>query len=163
MMREKITLGWRGKAAPVPDFVAVDEPAPSLSTVRAAAPAPQLRVDPWTQPEPLDYCLDCWKEWMAGDADRDLGAKTMRGLVGDEDGYGVDLHESQQSRDRRIGAATDAMIESLSRLHFWAIYKSCSIDTAWRFPNADLIETAMEARDALTGKLKNNSCTGILF
>lgn len=160
-MREKITLGWRGKSAPVPDFVAVIEVAPSRPS--AAPQVHHLRVDPWTQPEPLDYCLECWKEWMAGGGSRNLRAATMRGLVGDEDGYGVDLHESQQSRDRRIAEATDAMIESLPRLHFWAIYKTCSIDTAWRFPNADLIDTATDARRALTGKLKNNSCTGILF
>lgn len=160
-MREKITLGWRGKSYPVPDFVAVVDARPAVTcAVRSAQP---LRVDPWTQPEPLDYCLECWKAWMAGDADKDLGAKTMRGLVGDEDGYGVDLYESQQSRDLRIAAATDAMIESLSRLHFWAIYKSCSIDTAWKFPNADLIETAIEARRQLVEKLKKNVCTGILF
>lgn len=161
MMREKITLGWRGTSAPVPDYAAVVE-APPVAPI-ASLPVRQLRVDPWTQPEPLDYCLECWKEWMAGGGSRNLGAATMRGLVGDEDGYGVDLHESQQSRDRRIAEATDAMVESLSRLHFWAIYKACSIDTAWRFPNADLIETATEARRMLTGKLKKNSCTGILF
>jgi hypothetical protein len=161
MMREKITLGWRGTSAPVSEYVAVVEAPPVAAN--ASLPVRQLRVDPWTEPEPLDYCLECWKAWMVGDADKDLGAKTMRGLVGDEDGYGVDLYESQQSRDVRIGAATDAMIEGLSRLHFWAIYKSCSIDTAWKFPNADLLETATEARRLLVEKLKKNVCTGILF
>jgi hypothetical protein len=100
---------------------------------------------------------------MAGDADRDLGAKTMRGLVGDGDGRGPDLHEAQQASDNRIGAATDAMIDSLIPIHIWAIYKSCSMANPWQFPNADYIQVTQEAQNDLIKKLKNNICTAVLF
>jgi hypothetical protein len=113
--------------------------------------------------DPLDVCLDCWKSWMAGDADRDLGAKTMGGLIGNSDGYGSDLHEAQQARDNEIAAATDAMIDSLSHLHRWAIYKLCSVATPWKYPNADLVIVGMAARESLTQKLKGNPCTRIMF
>lgn len=114
-------------------------------------------------PDGLEYCLACWKAWMHGDADRDLGAKPMGGLASDTDGYGISSAEQQQARDTRVAAATDAMIESLSRIHIWAIYRSCSVGQVWDFPNADLIAVAEEARAALTTKLKKNVCTGVLF
>lgn len=175
--RPKITLSWRGKCAPVPDFVQLEEqpvsadiaPAPA-SVVAAPAPAVQ-RVDAWTAPDPLDYCLECWKVWMSGDADRDLGTKTMRGLAGgadaedgvDEAPRGPNVYEAQQQHESSIAAATDAMIDSLPRIQAWAIYRSCSMSTAWRFPNADLVTVAAEARAELTAKLKKNICTGTLF
>lgn len=115
------------------------------------------------QQDGLEICLDCWKSWMAGDADRDLGAKTMSGLVGDGDGRGPDMHEAQQASDNRIAAATDAMIDSMKLIHRWAIYKSCSMATPWRFDNADFLTVAETARIDLQQKLKRNSCTGILF
>lgn len=112
---------------------------------------------------PLDVCLDCWKNWMAGDGDKDLGAKTMRLLTGDSDGHGVDSSEAQQARDNEIGAATDAMIDSLSHLHRWAIYKLCSVSTPWSFPRADIFYVGPAAREALAEKLKRNVGTRMLF
>jgi hypothetical protein len=110
----------------------------------------------------LELCLACWKDWMTGDQDKDLGVKTMRGLVGDCES-GADIYEAQQEADQRIGAATDAMINSLERLHVWAIYRSCSIASVWRFPNANFITVAEDARSELTQKLKRNVCTATLF
>jgi hypothetical protein len=166
MARPKITLKWGGRCAPVPDVVFVDvtEAQQVVSAPAAAQCQPRvLRVDPWTQPAPLDECLACWKGWMHGDADRDLGAKPMGGLVGDADGHGVDMYEQQQARDTRIAIATDAMIESMQRLHIWAIYKLCSLATPWNFPNADLLSVGEEARQVLVEKLKKNVCTSVLF
>lgn len=122
-----------------------------------------IKIDAWVKPDPMETCLECWKMYMHGDADRDLGAKTMHGLAGDEDAYGVDPSESQQARDMRIGAATDAMIDSLKRIHIWAIYELCSIATPWKYPNADLLIVGPEAMKELERKLKINVATGILF
>ena len=162
MKREKITLGWAGKSAPVVDITFVE--------VEAVAPAAQgtpartvVAVTAWTDPDPLDLCLELWKTWMAGDADRDLGTKTMRGLRGEGDGHGMDIHEAQQANDMRIAQATDAMIDSMARIHIWAIYKLCSQATPWRFPNAVFADVALEARGDLTIRLKNNVCTAVLF
>lgn len=164
MSREKLTLAWRGATARLPDVTFVEEIAPAAPMVRATrATAPALRVDPWTKPDPVDLCLELWKNWMAGDSDRDLGAKTMRGLCGEGDGHGVDLHEAQQANDIRIAQATNAMIDSMSRLHVWAIYRACSLATVWNFPNASLLEVAAQARAELVMKLRRNICTAVLF
>jgi len=53
---------------------------------------------------------------MTGDYDKDPGMTTIRGLSGDE-GIALDTYEAQQNADQRIGAATDAMINNLSRIH----------------------------------------------
>jgi len=111
----------------------------------------------------VDYCLAAWKDWMSTGGERNLGARIMGGLVGESDGHGCDVHEAQRSHDMQVGAATDAMINSLQRMHVWAIYRSCSIATAWRFANADWAATANEARIELTEKLKKNECTRNLF
>lgn len=113
--------------------------------------------------DPVDYCLECWKAWMYGDADRDLGTKTARGMAGNSDGHGVDIHEAQQAHDTKVAEATDAMIDSLPRIQIWAIYRMCSVSTAWRFPNADILVVGPVARAALSEKLKHNVCTGIFF
>lgn len=116
----------------------------------------------FVKPDGLELCLACWKTWMTRDPDRDLGMKTMSGLVS-EDESGPDIYEAQQAADDRIGAATDAMINSMSRLHVWAIYRSCSISKGWRFPNANFLEVAAEGKALLTTKLKQNVCTATLF
>ena len=137
---------------------------PAGHAVRVVKAATQVeRVDPWTKQDPVDLCLELWKNWMAGDSDRDLGAKTMRGLSGEGDGHGGDLHEAQQANDIRIAQATNAAIYSMQRMHVWAIYRACSLTTVWRFPNASLMDVAAEARAELAVKLRKNICTALLF
>lgn len=131
-----------------------------IRVVRASAPA---RTEIGTTADPVDLCLEIWKHWMAGDSDRDLGAKTMRGLMGEGDGHGYDIHEAQQASDIKVAQATDAMISSLSRLHVWAIYRACGMATVWNFANASLVDVVMEARAELVNKLRRNICTAVLF
>lgn len=159
--REKLTLAWRGKCDPVPDIVFVDDVVPLALVVPPAAVV--LRVDPWTAPDPLDLCLELWKAWMGSDSDRDLGAKTMRGLSGEGEGGGADLNETQHANDVRLAEAVDAMIDSMARIHIWAIYTSCSQATPWKFPHVSFVDVAIEAREDLTRRLKNNFCTAVLF
>ena len=52
--------------------------APKLRRVRRDG----MRDTAFTKLDGLELCLECWKEWMAGDPDRDLGMKTTRGLAG---------------------------------------------------------------------------------
>lgn len=122
----------------------------------------ELAAQSFVKADGLETCLACWKVWMARDPDRDLGVKTTRGLLG-EGAPGHDIYEAQQEADDRIGVATDAMINSLERIHVWAIYRACSITSVWRYPNADLAEVAREAKEALQTKLKTNIVTAILF
>lgn len=164
MKREKLTLAWRGVTVPVPDITFVEEAPAAALRVRVIAPAVEVvTAGPWAGEEPVDHCLDLWKRWMAGDSDRDLGAKTMRGLSGEGDGRGMDLHEAQQASDMKMAQATDAMISSLPRIYVWAIYRACSLATVWNYPNASLVDVAAEARAELTAKLRKNICTAVLF
>jgi len=132
--------------------------APTYRRVRKA----EAPVQHFVKADGLDTCLACWRDWMTGDQDKDLGMKTMRGLSG-EDGGAHDIHEAQQRADIRISEATDAMINSLCRVHIWAIYRACSISSAWRFPNIDVVAAATEAKEELEKKLRANSCTAVLF
>ena len=113
-----------------------------------------VKTHSWVRPEPLDYCLALWKEWISKGRQRSSGSLVMGGLASDTDGHGCDLHEAQHAHDMQVGAATDAMIDSLDRVHIWAIYACCRIATAWRFPHLDLAGTAVGARDELVLKLK---------
>lgn len=122
-----------------------------------------VQRDSWIRPDPVDFCLNAWGNWMCSGGHRNLEVVTMRGLVGESDGHGSDPHEAQHSQDMQIGAATDAMISGLSRLHYWAIFRSCGFSSVWQFPNADLITTAADARNELMAKLKKNECTRNLF
>lgn len=151
------------KKPPLPDVAFMEESAKPARAVRVVKTSTVQSVDPWTKPDPVDLCLDIWKSWMAGDSDRDLGAKTMRGLSGEGDGHGVDMHEAQQTSDLKVAQATDAMISSLSRVHVWAIYRACGLTTVWSFPNSSLMDVAADARAALSIKLKKNICTALLF
>jgi hypothetical protein len=86
------------------------------------------------------------------------------GLIGETNGHGYDIHEAQHSRDMQIAAATDAVISSLSRIHLWAIYRSCSIATVWRFPHSTFESTWLAARSELEVLLlRRNSATSVLF
>ena len=164
MTREKLTLAWRGNTARVPDVIFVEETPPPPLVVRVLVPHVQVvHSGPGAQKDPVDLCLEMWKGWMASAGDRDLGAKTMRGLSGEGDGHGVDLHEAQRASDMRMAEATDAMINSLSRLHIWAIYRACSLATVWKFPNADEVDVMFEARGELEARLRRNICTAVLF
>ena len=133
---------------------------PSLSARRVRRS--EVSSSSFIRPDGLEYCLSCWKSWMGGDPDRDMGVKTMRGLTGD-DVRNLDIGEAQQANDSSIGAATDAMISSLPTIQVWAIKRACSIASVWRFPNADFVTVATEAKEALTVKLKKNICTSVLF
>jgi hypothetical protein len=123
-----------------------------------------VAVNRITAPDGLEICLDCWKQWMSADYDRDLGAKTMSGMRGDGAyGNGMDIYDQQQARDLEMGGATDAMIDSLKLIHKWAIYKLTSTACVWNFPRADILVIGPDAKDSLRDKLKNNCCTSVLF
>ncbi|MFS2114332.1 hypothetical protein [Herbaspirillum frisingense] len=106
------------------------------------------------QRDGTEYCLDVWAAWMRKD-DRDLGIKGSRGeSEGDA---------AAARRDNEIAEATEAMMQSLILRHRWAIWKKFGITTAWRFPNADLAESYVEAVAALEPLLRKNVATRMQF
>ena len=125
------------------------------------APKPET-IQSETNQEPLDLCLSLWKDWMQFH-DKDLGAKTMRGLTGEGDGYGGDLNDEQRQNDMKIAAATDAMIASLELPQQWAIKRAFDIAKVWRFAQLDFQVVYFEARKELEKKLQKNICTAVLF
>jgi hypothetical protein len=145
--------------------------APGLRRVRKE----EVVKSAFSKPDGLEFCLACWKDWMAGTQNKDLeikgGTIYQDGAsepILDENGKPIpvpppDMYEQQQEADNRVAMATDAMINSLGRLHVWAIYRSCSIASVWRFPNADFLVAAEEARNELKKKLSRNVCTATLF
>lgn len=110
------------------------------------------------------YCLDCWALFMDNDPDRDLGTQRMK-LMAPSDAYGESISPDEADYRRRmeIGAATGAMIDSLSHIHRWAIYKLSSMVSVWNFPNADLLVVGPQAQIALREKLRKNILTAVLF
>jgi len=111
----------------------------------------------------LDICLDCWVRSMAtGRDDKDLGVQRLEMLCGDGDGYGND-DTGQQRRDNEIAVATNAMIDSLSRVHWWAIRRKMGLATVWNYPNQDYMHVAIEACIELTAKLRRNPTTAVWF
>lgn len=138
-----------------------------LSQSHSFAPVPrrvrkeEVKRDAWVRPDALDECLHCWRIWM-GRNDTDLSAKAQRTLRGDGDGFG-NSDTMAARRDNEIAEATDAMIGGLTTAHRWAIFRKCSIATAWRFPQLDYIVTAQEATAELEKKLRINVATRMLF
>lgn len=169
--RPKLTLNWGGKCAPVPDVVFVDAVSPATLAAAAALAVAQdssaLRVDPWTEPAPLDICLAHWTDWMKQD-DRDLGAKSQAGILsemsagnGAYDGEGDSAASGAAAAraSREIALATDAMINSLPRDYKAAIWRRCNIASVWRFPTMDFSEVLPLAEKCLDEKLSKNVAT----
>ncbi len=108
----------------------------------------------------LDLCLDCWTTWLEY-ADLDIGWRGRSiGLVGDS---GRSSEQIYFNLDQDVGRAVDAMIDSLSTHHAWAIRKRCSVATMWRFPQLDFFAVLVVAEKELEKKLKNNIATRRYF
>jgi hypothetical protein len=130
--------------------------APQLRRVRKAE-AMQPAFD---KPDPYGILMACWADFMRVD-DRDLGSRGMK-LASDAEND-RDVHEQQRAADLKIGEAVNAMVDSLSIQHRWAICKSQGISRGWRFPNANYEVVLTEARDELENKLRKNLATRLHF
>jgi len=115
------------------------------------------------RPDAIGYCLECWRYHMSGTQAANLSARPMGGLTANEDGYGHDPHEAQLAQDAKIGAATNACIESLKPRHKWSVYKTLGMGQVMQFNFADLLHTYDEAKAELERLLKKNFDTGYLF
>lgn len=112
------------------------------------------------KPDPYGQLMACWADFMRVD-DRDLGSRGMK-LASDAE-EDRDVHAQQRAADLKMGEAVNAMVDSLSIQHRWAICKSHGIATAWRFSNARYEDVLTDARDELEKKLRNNVATRLYF
>ena len=126
----------------------------------------EVAVEKFIQPDGLEYCIACWKDYMLND-DRDLSASRMqlRGEVTIEEaaGYEYDHYDDQRKADMRIGEATAAIVEDLPLQLAWAIKKMAGIARVWNFPSLDYAETLITAKTQLEIKLRKNIVTAIKF
>lgn len=165
-IREKLTLRWRrpagegGQVQAEGDEFVECAPATAVALVKCIE-IPPLQVDPWTETDPLDVCLECWKVWM-GRHDGDLGVQGQKSLRGDGDGLG-NTDTLGTRRDNEIAEATDAMIDSLRACDRWAIYQISGFRSVWNFPLLDYMTAAQGALQKLEEKLRENIATRSLF
>lgn len=168
--RPKLTLGWRGKTARVPDITFV-EVAPAPIQVLPPNREPRvIQVSPFLELSPFQICINHWREWMQHH-DRDLGARGQQGIASgpdseDREGYD-DSHAAGEAAAaraaREIAMATDAMIDSLPGHYKAAIYRSCNITSVWRYPRMDFVVVLPEAEQELCEKLARNVATRAFF
>jgi len=118
-------------------------PAPTPSRVRRTAP-PALAFN---RPDPSSLLMDCWASFTHTN-DHDLGSRGMK-LKGEGGAERVDPNEAQRLADIKAGETVNAMVDSLTIQHRWAIYKSRGISRGWRFNNANHEEVLSAARDEL--------------
>jgi hypothetical protein len=130
--------------------------APTLRRVRREEVAKPVI----NKPDPYSLLMACWVDYMRAD-DRDLGAGGMK--LATDAGPDYNVHDSQRAADLKIGEAVNAMVDSLSTLHRWAICTSRSISKGWRFPNANYSATLLDARAELEEKLKKHIATRMYF
>ncbi len=129
---------------------------PTLRRVRRE----EVAKPAFNKPDPYALLMACWVDYMRAD-DRDLGAGGMKLATDAAPDYNV--HDSQRAADLKIGEAVNAMVDSLSALHRWAICTSQRISKGWRFPNANYTATLQEARAELEEKLKKHVATRLYF
>ena len=125
----------------------------------------QPKAETFIQADGLELCMECWKEYMHSD-ERKNAASMMKLSSGSNDpsnGYESDPYGDQRKADLKIGEAANAMVNSLSRIHIWAIYKGYSMGNVWNFPHADYPSTLIEAKIELEKKLRNNIATAVKF
>lgn len=128
----------------------------NLRRVRKADAVPPA----FGKPDPYAMLMACWVDYMRTD-DKNLSTQGMK-LATDAQAD-RDVHAEQHLADLRMGESVNAMVDSLSTQHRWAIYRSQRISTVWRFANANYEEVLMAARDELEQKLKKNIATRLYF
>ena len=110
--------------------------------------------------DPYSTCMACWGDYMRV-PNLDLGGRGMK-LIGDAQ-PDANVHEAQYIADLKLGECVNAMVDSLTMMHRWAIYKSQGIASAWRFPNARYEDVLMDAREDHEKKLRNNVATRLYW
>jgi len=132
---------------------------PYAATLRRA-PKEKPANQAFGQADPYATLMACWIDYMRV-PDLHLSSKGMK-LIGDAPPDAT-VGEAQYIADLKLGESVNAMVDSLTAQHRWAIYKSQGISTAWRFPNANYEAVLLDARDDLEKKLRKHVATRMYF
>lgn len=109
-----------------------------------------------TDRSPLDECLSLWADWMRSRSVFHGQPKLLQIFGGSPADFEQDCHEMDISAAR----AVQAMIDSLTTQHQWAIYYRCGLKSVWNYERLNLELTLADAEQALEPKLrKNNALT----
>jgi len=130
------------------------------TTAFRRAPRTEVARSAFDKADPYAILMACWQDYMHTD-DRDLGSRGMK-LTSDAE-IERDVGTEQYLANLKIGEAVNAMVDSLTIQHRWAIYRSQGISTAWRFVNASYEEVLLAARASLEEKLRGNVATRLYF
>ena len=106
-----------------------------------------------TDRSPLDECLSLWADWMRSKSVFHGQPKLLQIFASNP----LDYQQELAVMDERAARAVDAMIDSLSTQHHWAIYKRCGMSSVWKYERLNFETTLAEAEIELEKKLKKNN------
>ena len=137
--------------------IAIGEP--SATTFRRASKEKAANQS-FHQVDAYAMLMACWVDYMRV-PDLHLSPQGMK-LISDAPPDAT-VGEAQYIADLKLGEAVNAMVDSLTVIHRWAVYKSQGISNVWRFPNANYEAVLLEARDDLENKLRKHVATRLYF
>ncbi len=108
----------------------------------------KVNLDVLLAPSPLDVCLGIWARWNA--------------LADHQVSHGV-ANEQDVKEFMRVGEAVDSKVNAMARVHWWAIYRSRGICTAWIFKETVFADALAEAEKILEEKLRKHDDTKKYF
>jgi hypothetical protein len=125
-----------------------------------------VKPDTWIKPDGFDYCMVCWKDYMQiKDREGHYASVHLQGGAIDPEQIAddSDVYARQRKDDLEIAVATNAKVDSLIRLHYWAICKAYGVREVWNFPNADFMTTFEVAKVELEKMLRYGDGTSTKF
>lgn len=151
MMREKITLGWRGKSDPVPDIIFDDDP-DQVPPAPRVAPAPRaLAIPPapvrTAHQQHLDnvlLLLDGWAEWIR--TGEPLAEGAPRQSMGAPDARIHSFEDMEIEVNKRLVREVHTAVWELAVMEREAVMMHYGLNTrtVWRTDFARAFDQAVE-------------------
>lgn len=149
--RERLTLGWRGKSAPVPDVVFDDAPPEQVAPVVAIKAAPVV-VNPvlhcnisQERYETIKAMVDLWADWMVIGRSTADGAPNQSAVAPDARIHSIEDLEIES--DRLIVRAVQTAVWELALMEREAVMCHYGLNTrsVWRTQFDKLFDMAIES------------------
>lgn len=156
--RQKLTLGWGGRCAPVPDVVFVDavshvtlaaaaelRAAPEPQPARAVMPPPAVQSVREQHKGNVLRMLDAWADWIRLDAPIAYGAPSK--CVGAPDARIHSFEDMEIETDKRVTAEVNTAVWELPTMEREAVMRHYHINRAhaWQGDFEKLFFMAIES------------------